>query len=155
MPTAEQLQSEVDAHKPRPKHNPAATVPADIYKIEDLVGVDILPRLAVRQWEEKVERKEEILTNFLFVSSRVVSVVNSKNVKKLRALKFLLIMLQWYHCLKTGFRTTKKLPPRAEVEKAVPDVDGKILDSIRRRFAPEKYALDSCATGTCLSDAVH
>ena len=143
MPTSnlasnrEELQAAMDKAKPRPKANLSAETPADVYKVEDLVGLDVLRVLDIQPWEEAVKNKRNIPLTSRFVAKRLVKVVQSKDLKRMKTLKYLLLLLQWQKCLKTGSRGTRKLPQKDTVQKAVPDADANVLDSIRKRFAPD------------------
>ena len=138
IPTKEELQAAVDNAKPRPKPNLEAETPADVYPAENLVGMDVLEGLAVKTWQDAVEANRDVKTSSRFVSRRLIRVVRTDDVKKLRTLKALLLMLNWYGCLQPGGKNAKKLPKREDVKKAVgPEVPDRIVDSIRKRFATD------------------
>ena len=135
--TQEELQAAMDEAKPRPKPNVAAESPADVYTAEDIVGLEVLRLLNVKPWEEAVKKKQNVPSTSRFVARRLVKVVQSKDLKRLKSLKFLLILIQWQKCLRSGSKGIKKLPPKEAVQKSVPDADGNVLETIRKRFAPD------------------
>ena len=140
MPTREELQAAVDDAKPRPKANLDATTAADVYKIEDLIGTETLKALIVRQWQDDVKADKAIETHSRFVSHRVIRLVQSGDVKRLKALRYVLLMLDWFECLKPGQKGTKRLPPREDIRKAVgEDVTDFLIDGMRKKFAPDSY----------------
>jgi len=140
MPTREELQAAVDDAKPRPKAHLEAKTPADVYKIEDLVGTETLGALSVRQWQDTTKAGKAIDTHSRFVSHRLVNVVQSEDVKRLKALRYVLLMLDWYGCLKPGQKGAKKLPQREDIRKAVgEDIPDFLIEGLRKKFAPEMY----------------
>lgn len=136
IPTQAELQAAVDDRKPRPRPNLEAETPADVYPVENILGLDVLEGLAVKSWEDAVEANQDVKTTSRYVSRRLIRVVRTGDVKKIRTLKAMLLMLSWYGCLQPGIRGAKKLPKREEVKKAVGlEIPDRILESIRKRFA--------------------
>ena len=140
MFTREEMQSVVNEGKPRPMPNPDAETPADVYPLEELVGLGNLRLLTVKEWQDKVESGEDIETKSRFVSGRVRHVVQLGDVKRLKTLRYLLLLLDWFRCLKPGMKGVKKLPMKEEVRAAVEGVGSELLDSVRKRFAEGRYA---------------
>ena len=138
-PSKKELQSLVDEVKPRPKPNLEAKTPADVYAVEDLVGgVDTLKGLNVRTWLDAIVAGEDVKTSSLFVSNRLKRVVRGGDVKKLKTLRFLLLLIDWNRCLKVGAKGSKKLPSREDVKTAVGTEIGEgLLEVVRRKFAAE------------------
>ncbi|MCJ1320221.1 DNA-directed RNA polymerase I subunit rpa49 [Xylographa vitiligo] len=152
--TREELQAEIDGAKPRPKPNMEAETPAEVYKIEDLVGASSLQALKVRDWQSAVEANKDVQTSSKYVSRRLVKVVSSKNIMRLKALRYVLLLLDWYSCLKPGMKGMKKLPQREDITKAVGgEITGSMLESLRKRFAPDgnmnKWTIDNFMTHVC------
>ncbi|MCJ1400008.1 DNA-directed RNA polymerase I subunit rpa49 [Xylographa trunciseda] len=153
-PTREELQAVIDEAKPRPKPNLEAQTPADVYKLEDLVGSNSLQALKVRDWQTAVEANKEVQTSSKYVSRRLVKVVSSKNIMRLKALRYVLLLLDWYSCLKPGMKGMKKLPQREDITRAVGgEITGSMLEGLRKRFAPDgnmnKWAIDNFMTHVC------
>ncbi|MCJ1283020.1 DNA-directed RNA polymerase I subunit rpa49 [Xylographa opegraphella] len=153
-PTREELQAEIDEAKPRPKPNMEAQTPAEVYKIEDLVGESALQALKVRDWQSAVEANKDVQTSSKYVSRRLVKVVSSKNIMRLKALRYLLLLLDWFSCLKPGMKGMKKLPQREDIIKAVGgEISGSMLESLRKKFAPDgnmnKWTIDNFMTHVC------
>ena len=149
MPTREDLQAAVDEAKPRPQANAEARTPAEVYPVEDLIGEDILRDLKVKKWQDTIEGGGEVHTKSRFVARRLKKVVKSGDVKKLKVLRFALLLVDWYNCLKTGPKSIKKLPMKEDMRKAVgSDIDYWILDRIRKKFAPDVY-VHCCGPMVC------
>lgn len=130
----------IEDAKPGPKPNLQAETVADVYPLEEVVGLDALRFLTVRDWQDKVKDGQDILTKSRYVSGRLRKVVKSEQVRKIKALKYLLLLVEWYHCFKP-FKGKKKLGSRNEVEKAMGDTSEEIRNAIRERFADGMYAI--------------
>ncbi|KAL9612426.1 MAG: hypothetical protein Q9167_002974 [Letrouitia subvulpina] len=99
-PSKEDLQALADDAKPRPKPHLDATRPKDVYPIEELVGGrDTLRGMHVREWETAVERGEEVFTRSRFVSARIATAAKAQDVRGLKVLRYLLLLLEWYRAL--------------------------------------------------------
>ena len=133
----EALELEAREAKPVPKPNEAAETPAEVYTLEDLVGGDVLQSVDIREWRQAVDAKEDVQTASLFVSKRLRGIARSGDSKKLRALKLLLGMLEWFRCLKQR-REGRVLPPKEKVIAEVKAIGGMAREAIRKKFAPNK-----------------
>lgn len=133
--TRQELQAAIADAKPGPKPNLQAQSPVDVYSLEDLVGFDTLRILAVRDWQDKVRAGADIVTKSRFVSGRVRKVADSGDVRKLKALKYLLLLVQWYHCFRPGRKGVKALPSKKEVEEVVEGASEEIRNGFAKRFA--------------------
>lgn len=137
--TREDMQNEVDQGKPIPKPNLNAETPADVYPIERLVGLLALRNLQVQEWIEKVEAGEEITTKSRFVSERIIQVVKNGNTELLKALKYLLLLLEWYHCLNVKRKGSRRVPKKDDVAKAIGWAGSDLLEDLSKRFSEESY----------------
>lgn len=99
-PSKEDLQALADDAKPRPNPHLDATRPEDVYPIEGLVGGrDTLRGMHVREWETTVARGEEVFTRSRFVSARIGAAAKAGDVRGLKVLRYLLLLLEWYRAL--------------------------------------------------------
>lgn len=136
----EEMKQAAEEARPGPKPHLLAETPAEVYPLEELVGLDVLRILTVRDWQEKVTAGEDIVTKSRYVSGRVREVVKSGNVREIKALKYLLLLVEWYHCLKsTKQRGAKELPHKNALAKAMDGTSEELRESIRVRFAEGKY----------------
>lgn len=140
MPTREELQNAADENKPRPTPNLNAETPADVYPVEELVGLGTLKFLTVKEWQDKVENGEDIVTKSRYVSARVRHIVQSGDVRKLKTLRYLLLLLDWSRCLKPGTKGGKRVPTKEELKTAIDGVGSELLDGVGKRFAEGTYA---------------
>ena len=123
----------------RPKPNINAESVDEVYKLEDLIGLDVLQAIDVKDWKYSVKAKRSVETPSLFVSSRIEAIVNSSNRLKLKALKYLLACFQWLQSLTPGPDKTMKQPPLARLKKNLIGVEDFVLDSIVKKFASAQY----------------
>lgn len=137
----EEIKQAVDDARPGPKPNMEAATVAEVYPLEEVVGLDTLRVMAVRDWQDKVKQGDDILTKSRYVSGRVRDVVKSEQVRRIKALKYLLLLVEWYHCFKPGLKGVKKLGPRKVVEETMKGTSEEIRNGIRDRFAEGKYAI--------------
>ena len=153
MPTREEMQKVVDEGKPRPTPHLDAEKPADVYPLEELVGIGNLRLLAVKDWQVKVEAEEDIETKSRFVSSRLRHIVQIGDVKKLKTLRYLLLLLDWFRCLKSEPKGAKKVPKKEELKTAISGISSELLDGLGKRFAQghelNKWHIDNLITHIC------
>ena len=136
MPTREQMQAEIDQNKPIPRPNLSAEHPAEVYPIEQLVGGDnILRYMNVQELMDKVRAGEDVRTKSLFVSNRLRAVVQSDDVKRVRTLRYLLLLLEWYRGLKSASKGAKKVPRDGEMGQLMEQYGSEIVRGLGRRFA--------------------
>lgn len=134
----EDLQAAIDEAKPRPNPNLAAEAPMDVYPIDQLVGPGILRQLAVKDWQDSVEQKEEVLTKSRFVSHRIQRVVSEGDVRKIKTLKYLLLLIEWHNMLLPGPKGKgRKIPDRAQLREKLGKWGGELADGVGQRFASE------------------
>ena len=135
MPTLSERQSASNDAKPIPKPNLDAKTAAEVYPIEQLIGLEILKSIHVRDWIEKVEAGEDIMTKSRFVSGRIRKVVKSKEVRLMKTLKSILLLVEWYRCLKAPSKGLRKIPRREEIVETIPEASEAVLDAIVHKFA--------------------
>ncbi|KAL8938422.1 MAG: hypothetical protein Q9211_003205 [Gyalolechia sp. 1 TL-2023] len=155
MPTREELQAAVDESKPRPQPNPDAKTPADVYPIEKLAGREVLRQMTIKEWQDAVENGEEILTRSRFVSHRVQNLVSGGDVRKLKTLKYLLLLLEWYGALPAPTKLGGRRVPGAEkLHSALAGWSSSLVDGVTHRFAEQgrmvtRWHLDNLITHIC------
>ena len=136
MPTREQMQAEIDENKPIPKPNMAAETPAEVYPVEQLVGgTNVLRDMNVKDLISKVKAGEDVQTKSRFVSNRLRFIVQSGDVKKVRILKYLQLLLEWYKCLKNGAKGARKVPKDEDMGSLMEKYGSEVVRSIGGRFA--------------------
>lgn len=140
MPSREQLQADIDENKPIPKPNFAAETPAEVYSVEQLVGgTNVLRNMNVQELIDKVNAGETVQTKSLFVSRRLRAVVQSADVKTVRTLTYMLLLLEWQKGLKLGPRAAKKVPRDEEMGPLIEQYGSEVVRGVGRRFADRGY----------------
>lgn len=152
MPDRAALQQVVDDAKPRPKANDAAETPADVYPFEALIPKHDMKDLLVREWQEKAKAGEGVNTSSRFVSNRLHAIAVRDDIRNLKALRYILLLVEFLGSLKGGGRNAKKLPIREELQKRL-DVPDTLISSVTRRFASKgempKWNIDNLITHAC------
>jgi len=150
MATQEELARIAEASKPRPTNNPHATEPKEAYPIETLVGLDTMKLIPVRQWQESIKAKREIVTNSRFVAHRIQNFVS--NAEKLKLLRFMLLLLDFYNASRSG-RGGRTMPKREDLKKILGDMPEAVLEGVKRRFSEggtmPKFKVDSLIMHLC------
>jgi DNA-directed RNA polymerase I subunit RPA49 len=134
MASREDLQKDIDAGKPRPEANLGATRPDEVYPVDNLVGQEEMRFLSVKEWQDAVTGGEGVTSRSRYVCNRVQRIVEAGDVRKLKVLRYLQLLLDFFFSLGKDSRDGRKLPQREELRRAlgVPDF---LVDRVRRRFA--------------------
>ncbi|KAF9890928.1 DNA-directed RNA polymerase I subunit rpa49 [Aspergillus nanangensis] len=153
------VQAEVQAAKPLPQPNLAASHPSDVYPLETLVpgGLATLRQLpGVKEWQTAAEAGQGITATSKYVVRRIEAVANSGNVTQLQVLRFIFLLLEFLKCLRSGGRDpkgaagpgSKRVPPREDLRRALSSLTGDqdietaelvpdpVIDAVRRKFVP-------------------
>ena len=152
MASRAELAAEADASKPRPKANLGATDIKDVYTVDNLIGIDTLKAVPVLEWERAIKAKKEVVVTSAYVAYRIKKV--SKNLEKLKILRYLLLLIELYKGSKSkGRGTTKMLPRREEMKKIAAGMPEPLLETARRQFSSDgmmsKYQQDLLTTHIC------
>ncbi|MCJ1462350.1 DNA-directed RNA polymerase I subunit rpa49 [Pseudocyphellaria aurata] len=133
----EEIKQAAEDAKPGPKPNLQAKTVAEVYPLEEVVGLDTLKSLTVRDWQDNVRDGADVVTSSRYVSGRLVQVVKSEEVRKIKALKYLLLLVQWYHCFKPGTKRVPKLGPKKNVEAVMKGTSEELRNRIKERFSED------------------
>ena len=140
MPSKEQMQADIDQNKPIPKPNMAAENPAEVYPIEQLVGgVNVLRNMNVQELMDRINAGDDVQTKSLFISRRLRAVVQSNDVKRVKTLKYLLLLLEWYKKLKVAFKGTTKVPRDEDMGPLMEQYGSEVVRGVGRRFADQGF----------------
>lgn len=132
MPSREAMQAEINASKPIPRPNLEAEKAEEVWTLESLVGIQTLRGVGVREWIDTIEAGEEVVCKSRFVAKRVEKLVAAKDVKRLRGLRYMLLLIEWYHALKKGARGVLRVGKKEEV---LTDWPSELVGGVGRRFA--------------------
>jgi len=132
MPTREEMQAEINSSKPIPPPNLEAQSAEEVWTLESLVGLQTLRGVQVKEWMETVQQGGEIKCKSRFVANRIEKLVASNDVKSLRGLRYLLLLIEWYHSLKKGAKGVLRVPRKEETLQGWPS---ELVDGVGLRFA--------------------
>ena len=134
MPTRDELRKTIEENKPRPTPHLDATAPEDVYPLEELVGGEvILERLAVKGWVDTISSGGDVPTRSRFVAHRIVKLVEQGDIRKLRALRYILLLVEWYLSLKVA-KGGKRVPKEEDLRKLYDSYGADMVKGIGKRF---------------------
>ncbi|KAF2095234.1 A49-like RNA polymerase I associated factor [Rhizodiscina lignyota] len=153
MPSRRDLQASVDDAKPRPKANLSATAVRDVYPLVSLIGPEELKNLPVKEWIDAVKEKQDVLTRSRYVARRLQQTArDDDNQDRVKALRYLTVLIELYAAGKPSRGGGKKLPPRDALNKRL-GVDEALVSSVVRKFADggdmTKWKVDNLVTHIC------
>ncbi|KAF2841505.1 RNA polymerase I associated factor, A49-like protein [Patellaria atrata CBS 101060] len=134
MPSRDAMNAAADDAKPRPKANLDATTPAEAYPLDALISPDELRAVDIKAWQDAVKAGENVQVTSRFVAKRLDGIGKSKDTKKLRVLRYVYILIEFYNALKANRDGGKRLPQRDELRKRVSASDV-LLDGVKRKYA--------------------
>ena len=158
MATLSELAAAADLAKPRPKANLDAKNIKDVYTIDNLIGEDVFKSIGVLEWQESAKKNKEVIVGSRFVASRIVRC--SENIEKLKILRFLLYLIDFYNSSKSGRSKARKLASKAETRLALGNAPEQVSEDIKRRFSTggeisgfqADLLITHCAALACLID---
>ena len=141
----EDMQAEVDAARPIPRPNLAATRPEDVYTVESLVGgADVLARIPVKDWMDELAKPDgNVQVRSKFVSQKIATLCEKGDVKMVRVLRYTYMLIMWWKCLRPGKgprsgKTTPRLErsPQPQTNEAVlAEFPKHVLADMEKRFS--------------------
>ncbi|KAF2205840.1 RNA polymerase I associated factor, A49-like protein [Delitschia confertaspora ATCC 74209] len=156
MPTRKELATAIDESKPRPKANLEAESAKDVYPIDVIVGKELMTAISVKDWVDAAENGEALTVGSRFVAKRMNKLAKngeSKDIKKLKVLRFILLGMNLLASLKAHGKGAKSLPKREKLLEVL-GAGGAVLDGLRRRFVSEsndltRWHVDHLITHIC------
>lgn len=141
MPTKDELAAAVDSSKPRPTPNLAAEYPGDVYTTDTVIGSELMTMLDVKDWVTAAAAGEGVSVSSKFVAKRISKLAQNKQIQKLKALRFILLCIDFHAALFGGGGTKpKKIPVKGKLEAHMGEhTPAGCVAAIRRKFAPERY----------------
>ncbi|KAF2434796.1 RNA polymerase I associated factor, A49-like protein [Tothia fuscella] len=136
LATREQRQAAVDGAKPRPKPNLQATTPAEVYDLYNLIKEEDLNDMPIKEWQDATETGEDVKTLSRYVSNRLYELSSKKeNVLRLKVLRYVYMLIQFYGALLPGKGGGKKLPQKSDLATKIEGGSDAIVDGMKRQFA--------------------
>lgn len=150
MPERQELQDSVLAAKPIPKPNLGAEKVEDVYPVNVLVPAAEMRNLAVKDWQDAVAAKQNVKLSSRFVANRLGTVAHRNNVQTLKALRYLLLLLDFNAALRPAGKNSKKLPMKEQMRAKMGDWPQGLVDGVRKRFSQggelSKWHVDNLMT---------
>ncbi|KAF8865909.1 RNA polymerase I associated factor, A49-like protein [Acephala macrosclerotiorum] len=132
MSSRDELAKAADAAKPRPRANEDATDIQDVYTIDSLIGLDTMKLIPVKQWQDAMTEKKEVVVPSRFVANRIAR-TRPDNIEKLKILRYMLLLLEVYD-KSSGMRSVRKVPKREVLKEILGDMPEAVLEGVKRKF---------------------
>ena len=123
------------AAKPIPKPNMEAESVEEVYPLSTLIPAGDLRLLQVKEWQDKARAEEAINFNNRFTAFRLGPIGKADDVDKLKALRYLNLLLDFNTALGAAGRSGKKVPKKDVLSQKLADYPENLVDSVRRRFS--------------------
>lgn len=154
--TAEQEADALLAAKPIPKPNVHADSVEEVYPLSTLMPAHDAQRVLIKDWQDRIRAEEDVPLKHRFPAFRLKDIVYSDDADKLKALRYLTLLLDFYDCLvNAGRSAAKKVPKKEVVAKKLADWPPALVNSVRTRFTNDsgselgKWQLDNLYTHIC------
>jgi len=134
LPVKDERDDAILQSKPIPRPNLTTDKAEEVYSYDVLIPVADSRAQTVKEWQDEVKAGREVSLSSRFVANRLVNVVEKANIQTLKALKYLLLLTEFYGTLqpkKGGLR----LPKKDELKDKLSNWSDSAIDSVRRRFA--------------------
>ena len=160
MASREDLQAAADAAKPVPPGNFDAEEVQDVYRLEELIGGEILNSIPIKDWQDQIKKNTTKQHQSAFVAGRLVTIGQGPDsVKRLRALRYLDLLIKFQRSAKAGKeRGTKRVLPKDKLREALQPAPEPVVENIRRKFSTSgemrKFHVDLVHTYCCALAAV-
>jgi DNA-directed RNA polymerase I subunit RPA49 len=106
-------------------------------------------------WQEKVQKHEDVLVPSRFVANRIVRVAGSEDVQRLKLLRYLLWVLIFWSTTRQGReRGTRSISRREKLREDLAPAPEVVIENIRRKFSDSgvmrKTHVDLLMTHCCV-----
>lgn len=142
------------AAKPIPRPNLQAETVEDVYTYDTLIPPSDARMIQIKDWQDKVRADEVIQFKHRFPANRVQTIAKGEDAIKLKALRYLTLLLEFHDALGSN-RSGKKVPKKDVLSKRLSAWPQNLVDSVRRRFSNDtgselgKWQLDNLYTHMC------
>jgi DNA-directed RNA polymerase I subunit RPA49 len=127
--------------KPIPRPNLAAEEVEEVYPFNTLVPPADARMLDVSEWQEKAQNEEKVNFQHRFIAYRMNSLSLSDEIDRLKALRYLQLLLEFHSALAPAGKTGKKVPKKDVLARRLAAWPDTLVSSVRRRFANEANEL--------------
>lgn len=143
MPSKNELEAAVNSGKPRPTPNLAAEFPGDVYTVDSVVGEELMTMIEVSDWVEASKAGQGVNVSSKYVAKRIVKLAKNKQIMKLKALRFILLCIEFNAALFGGGGSrAKKIPLKNKLEALMgDDTPAALISAVRRKFGTEYVSI--------------
>ncbi|KAK4957273.1 DNA-directed RNA polymerase I subunit rpa49 [Elasticomyces elasticus] len=156
-------QDDLLTSKPIPRPNLTAENVEDIYAFDTLIPPSEARLIQVRDWQTAARANEPVMLGHRFPVFRLGAAAKSDEITKLKALRYIALLLAFHDSLTGGGRNGKKVPKKEALLKSLhppgkPELWSEaLIDSVRIRFASSasnhtevpKWELEKLYTHIC------
>ncbi|KAK4569841.1 DNA-directed RNA polymerase I subunit rpa49 [Recurvomyces mirabilis] len=137
----EEMEQDLLSSKPIPRPNLQAETVEDVYPLSTLIPASDLHLIPSKDWLDAVNAGEAILFSHRFPAKRVEGIAKSEDMEKLKALRYLTLLLEFHDVLQTAGRGGKKVPKKEVMTQKLGAWPTQLVESVRRFFANERGEL--------------
>ncbi|KAF2773496.1 RNA polymerase I associated factor, A49-like protein [Teratosphaeria nubilosa] len=153
-PKKEQVDADLLASKPIPKPNLAADDIEEVYPFNTLIPPHEARLVTVKDWQDATRAEKELKFFHRYPATHVRHWGKSEDVQRLKALKYLALLLEFHDALQSAGKPGKKVPKKEFLTKKLGHWPEALVDSVRRRFSNPanelpKWHLDNLYTHMC------
>ena len=140
--------------KPIPRPDTTAEKVEDVYRFNMLVPVADARLVNTLDWQEKARADEVMEFHHRFPASRAGPVGKGGNPLRLKALRYLHLLLEFHDVLQSAGKSGKKVPRKEVIQTKLSSWPEALVDSVRHRFANRsnelpKWHMDNLYTHMC------
>ena len=136
MPSKQDLQNAIDDAKPRPKANLDAETVRDVYPVDVVVSKDFMTSIHVKDWVDAVEAGKRVEVHSRFVASRIHRFATANDIRRLKVLRFILMLVNFNAALVKKGLKPQVLPKRDRLQQRLGESSA-MVDAVTKRFASE------------------
>lgn len=138
LPSKQDEQDASLAAKPIPRPNLQAEAVDEVYPLSTLIPESDMRLLPAKDWQDAIAANEEVNFSYRFPAFRLRKDGNKDDVLKLKALRYMLLLLEFHAALSPAKGGAgKKVPKKEILQKKLSDWPEALIDSVRRRFAAD------------------
>ncbi|KAK3717773.1 DNA-directed RNA polymerase I subunit rpa49 [Vermiconidia calcicola] len=123
------------ASKPIPKPNLAAETVEDVYSFRTLIPPSDARLVNIKEWMEKTQADEAMNFGHRFPAYRVQAMGKREDVLRLKALRYLTLLLEFHDALQNAGKAGKKVPKKDVLDRKLGSWPAALVSSVRQRFS--------------------
>ena len=140
-PQGEETAEAALASKPIPKPNLAAESVEAVYTFNTLIPPQDARLVSIKDWQDKTRDDVKIDFHHRFPAFRVQRIGKSEDVHRLKALRYLSLLLEFHDALQNAGKSGKKVPKKDILMKKLASWSEALVSSVRVRFSNQSNEL--------------